>query len=505
MKQNRFYQVAMSAALVLLATVGFTACSEKDNVVESAFMVDNEIVANGINTDVRGGYYYVTVTGNGAWTATLSEDEDWLYVSESTGQGNGKVEVFIEANYTGFDRNTTLTITCNDNVVPITITQSAGIDGPMGYSTNYFYAIMKKGLGKGYNITRENDDITKNFMSTLVNTNPLKNIAETADDDLYTEQERNKTDMEVHIKDSLQQKKDTLGIKAYMSIDYNRIKFNIGAKFSMHENLNVTDRNSEIHASFPLWQGDLNINAICSYQYNSGNFKSYNARTHLPEYNTNYLNSGFLNARDTLVSYCSINNISEYNSSDAKLKLLCSNIVQRYGHGVIVGSTLGGSIDIVYNYSSVECEEALQVDSAHVSFAIDQTIPGQGLKISINAEATYQKKSWDYFRTMDLDYTIYGGDTKDHIAIQNILADSTKTKDDLDKELTNWLNSLYISTYDEDKDNQTTNAEVISLSISPIWSCIDDDNAANVLKGYIYETVSKDDDKCGFLEAWSEE
>lgn len=105
----------------LLSLIGITLCflysGCTDDKVESKFGLSAEsLVFYG-----NGGENVVTITANGAWTA--SGNVDWCVLDPAAGEGSGVLKVSVAKNTTGADREGNINIVANGEVLTVKLTQ----------------------------------------------------------------------------------------------------------------------------------------------------------------------------------------------------------------------------------------------------------------------------------------------------------------------------------------------------------------------------------------------
>ena len=104
----------LTAALVCGLSLSVTSCKsdddDKSNEQASTVTLDADVLARGIETEMRSDAVNVKVTSNGQWTATLKKGTDWVMVKDwqVTYKGTQTLTLLFDENTTGYDRTTTL-------------------------------------------------------------------------------------------------------------------------------------------------------------------------------------------------------------------------------------------------------------------------------------------------------------------------------------------------------------------------------------------------------------
>ena len=126
----------LMAALTLGLSMSVTSCKDDDDDNKSeqpsTINVDVDLLARGIETEMRSDAVDVKVTANGQWTATLKKGTDWVMIQDwqVTYEGAQTLTLLFDENTTGYDRNTTLRLGNNEGEYKtINIRQTPLVDG----------------------------------------------------------------------------------------------------------------------------------------------------------------------------------------------------------------------------------------------------------------------------------------------------------------------------------------------------------------------------------------
>lgn len=470
--------VAKSVSIALFCCSFFASCSDSDNVASG---IEPVVTDNKITAEMRGGYYDVQLVGEGSWTASaVGDDDDWLTVNTPEGNGSGSIELFVEPNYSGIDRSAELQIISGEKKTSLKILQEATLDGHApGNDENVFNfidAVYNKGLGCGYNVLKGK------AASSIVNRKPLKFLLESDEiyDELYTEANYGHDSIYVNTLDSIESKKDSLGVKASIEIAYSIFKLGISGAYEMGEDRKTKNVENHLSAKIPVLKAKMDLGNIMTLPDKEFEDKK------LSEKSQNIISSCFKKKRDALVEYCKDKETVDL--KDATLKELCRDIVDNYGHAITVETTLGGLFYMNYAYDSIQCKEYLGVKEAKVSVQVgdSSSVLSKGFYVGVDVEASYQKSAEEFLKTLAIGIQILGGEVK----ARNALTSAYQNYKDKYGEINDLINK-WVATIDKDY------AEVVSMELRPIWVLIDNVKAKEALRQYVLSVVTADKDKMG--------
>lgn len=124
--------------LLLLAAVLLAGCDGQTSQESPAITVSTsqESLNQNVYADQVTGKHDVTFTTNDAWTSGITESVNakslsaapgWVSIAPSSGDkaGDYTVKIMLDANFTGKERTAVITISCNGETLPITVTQEA--------------------------------------------------------------------------------------------------------------------------------------------------------------------------------------------------------------------------------------------------------------------------------------------------------------------------------------------------------------------------------------------
>lgn len=161
------------ALLLILAPLSLPACSDDDDkggelpvVVDSSISIDDDQKSQSVAYDVT--LTTVTFTTTNAWKATLNTSDSWISIDPTQGEaGESTITVTLSPNETGSSRSATITLTCGDKVLTLSISQSAKAaevedGGRTDVMLQAFYWDSQKVTG-WTQLTKIADDIAKSF------------------------------------------------------------------------------------------------------------------------------------------------------------------------------------------------------------------------------------------------------------------------------------------------------------------------------------------------------
>ena len=472
----------MSSTIFLLMTLlGFTSCSVNDNAV-----IDNDPQTSlkNITADVYGGFYEIELTGissNQEWNAT--SDADWLAIVNAKGKGNATVKVFIEANFEGVSRNATINIQKGNNYEEIGVFQEYPMtaNGSGIMETNF-----NKGLGHGYDITQ-----MKKLSTAVINKKAIEFLKEHDmsgnSDDLYQEDSIESPTLVEARHDSIENKKDTLGIHAELQIQYSLFKFSASADFDMHEKRlsNSKEIGRTVHWTKLNSAIDLVTLAGMYHDYKDGDTRFLRYMDDGEEYRDLIFNLKFAKAVDEIEALCE-------QDKDATSKI--KQFVENYGQAIATETELGGVYDMHFTYDSVAVEEKLGVEHAKVALSITQGL----FKLDAGVEVTYEKEAETLAENSYITCFVKGGIGSDVSSLisafkQYAISPLNQEKyDALDEARERWCNGIKVS-------EERNTAELIGVGLTPIWQVFKSDKASNAVMKYIFDKYGNNETAKVFL------
>lgn len=445
MKKTKNFLVAIiaTASIITLAS-----CSSTD---EDVLSIDPTIQTNGIATDLGGGVFASIVSGDGVLTVEIPETGAWVSYDESKAE-KGDLTLIVEENFTGIDRSTTVKISGGGTSYDIPVKQSSTMDGEDATNDEASFANVakNKGLGFGYNIKEFKKTNTVFNMKRIQYKQENDESGEVGD--LILEDVNNELKSQSAQVDSIENKKDTLGVSLACDISYGLFKFGISGKYESAEKRYTATKEYNVGAKVPALTSTLDCNSILE----------------LSKEDEKLLSLGFRSLRSNIEKLAGESKTAD----DATMKECLQKLCDSYGAMFVSGSTLGGLLALHVETDSIYCKEKMAVDTAKVTAAISAGL----LKIDAGVEVSYEKESVEILNHSNVSLEIKGGDATKYGSL--ICANLGR---DTQSEMVNeWIQTINLS--DNNKENNT---EVVSLDLRPIWTLFDD--ASDIVRNYVLD------------------
>lgn len=445
-----------------ITAVTFTGCSESDS--EAFFAVD-PTVSTGIIAELDGGFYQIPITANQKWTARLEDGCDWASLSDDEGNGSGSIELSVDANYKGTGRKANVFISSGDKIVCVPISQRT----PDANEEDFYDIASNKGLGFGLDLSSFSNGNTMVF-----NLKAIQKLME--QDDLEYEGMFNSDEIddfhadEISV-DSIEDKKDSLGIELRFNINYGLFHLGVKAKYRGEEERKTDSHRYKVSQSLPMLEASINYNEILSHYRawikNGRPKKLEDEKTN--DYRGNLLQKSVITRLDTL----------ELSKDSTRIKQAAQWMYSNLGPALITGTTLGGSVAMQLYVDSVYFNEVMALDTAYVDVAFKSGL----FSLDANVNVGYKKESTEHLKHSVCDADIHGGDAASSSALYN--AFRTKKYNDLDTLFQNWVKSLKLSNVK--KENT---ASIINMDVVPIWVLVDEYNPArSYLRQYVIQQL----------------
>ena len=445
-----------SVAIVVLCT----SCREDESLV---FEIGNDLVSNGLDIDIDGGFYNIPIKSDFAWTASLPEDCDWAGLSRRRGDGTATLCICFDPNYTEPERSTILSISNGESVHEIVLKQRTN-----DQNSDYYNLANSKGLGWGYDpvtmkIKRSGAVLCLDAMDLLKSTNS----------NMFVSNKLSILDALECSVDSVEKKKDTLGVRLHVDISYMNFSLGLSGAYVSGEKRNTKMKRYKTAVAYPTLEARVSYADAIAHYYDwceEKNPQENDFRGHL-------LTNGFAKRVQNLITAC---NAQTPNDTDVRKK--AKEIIDKYGPAVVVNTQMGGSLSLLLYVDSTYTEEKWGIDTAVVSAKISNTIGGF-FSLDANVAASYRNSATEIFTNSNCTCLINGGKRDDMANIYACFQE--KRFDELNSEIGNWIAN--ISTYTTDNDS-TNLAELISVDIVPIWCFVEDTKARSVLRSYALES-----------------
>lgn len=254
------------------------------------------------------------------------------------------------------------------------------------------------------------------------------------------------------IKDSVETKKDSLGVALSFDINYATFKLNIGGAYCGDESKNYYTTEYKYGASYSIANTYTDMASLIAL-YNNSNASNISAEEQ--GWYQCLFSPGFIYAKEAVEEAYESNSQEELNDAIEEL-------VNQYGAAIVSGCDLGGSMSLWMKYDRDSIAEILHVDTAHIRLAIETGL----LRIKAGVEVGYKKEGITLLENSAFKYHMAGGEKAAQDAVASILSTTRKKGDSnvydaLHDKIDTWIASL-----------NGHNSETLSytrLNIYPIW------------------------------------
>lgn len=483
----------MIAAAILAAGVISSSCSKGFDIA------DKDLIKNGVSTDANGGFISLPVTAESAWTADFAEEEDWIMLLCSAGDGAGSVELFVDENFTQIARDANVIIKCDGREVSVKVGQSATVDGiiPSNDEEMPFYKVAKtKGLGAGYDVVND-----KRKLNSVFSVTPLVELIGIGYgyDEIYHYEKIEITEGQQDIRDSLVNKLDTLKVSAQVQLSFSKFKFDAKGEYNSGQKT-MADSTSYITArQFPLAKTYVSYTELlekyAEYEAFANEYPEQASKLTREDeffYVKALLSTGFAKQRRLLSQALAA---GESYESETVQKIL-ANIIKSYGASVVVGSTLGGNCSLLFDTHGTNVEEKMGIAG---EVAAKLNIGLFNLELGVTVE--YAKIGTEVLGNSYYECAIYGGNKEARDKVLSVL-DQCADRSNIgkpDEEIVSVYKQLpmaiseWSKTIALDEVESKNKSEVISWEIVPISIFLSsEDESQKYMEDYIKD-IYKDD------------
>ena len=464
------FRFALSLLIVLPCVLGITACSESEDV---QLEVSGELEDGAILSEIEGKFEILRIHTNGSWTIDIPEDAShWVYIAKKSGHGDSNIPVSIDANFGSAEgRSTTITITSGDVIHKIPVLQHPTYNGEAvpNDDAQHLLIAATKGIGLGINL---NTLTTSN--NRVIDLNAIKDLQELNSNrykSLFTYNSWNSASAAGAIIDSVDTKKDSLGVALSFDINYGDFKMNIGGAYHGDETKSHYQTEYKYGATYNIASASADIASLVAY-YNKASVSNDNSDE--TEYMQYLLTAGFIDAKTELEEIFQ----SEDSDSDDIDEAIAS-LVKKFGPAVVSGCNLGGSISLWMKYNKDSISEKLHIDTAHVKLAVETGL----LSIGANVEVSYSKDGTKVLENSHFKFNIAGGAKAPQDSVAIILSsprqkgDEGKVYSSLQDNIKKWIGSI-----DAEKPETLTQTKI---EIYPIWYFFKGSKLRKAIKNWI--------------------
>ncbi len=453
------------ALTVLCMPAAFTSCSD-DNFT-TQLEVDDNLIATGISAEIDGLVTTLGITSNDSWTITVPEEaEEWLYLPTTSGSGNDKVLVNIDANFGSAEsRSTTLTIKAGDQTREVAVVQRPTYQGEAvandDAAIEYTTIAANKGIGMGYDLSKFSPT-----RKAVVNLGAVKRLLEADADEygyLFTYDASASAQAEGSVIDSVETKKDSLGVALSFDISYGKFKMHIGGAYHGDESKTSLTDEYNYAATYNVATASTDIPSIVALCEDAKNAPSDDEK----KLWLSLLSKGFRDAKKKVEKAYAQQTPDSIATSEA-----ISNLVNTYGLAVVSECRLGGDIALQMKYDVDSVADILHVDTATVKAAVDRGL----LKLSAGVEVSYQKEAITVLRNSAYRFNISGGSKETQDGVSEALSSIRSDGDDADLTVHDKI-SAWIRSINADKKETLSYTR---LTVTPIWEFFGGDKSEAV-------------------------
>lgn len=418
-----------------------------------------------LDVDRLGGYYKVDINAGEqqSWTLSVPESNEWITVLTSSGRGNAAAELYIEDNGTREIRTDHLLLVTSDGKkVQIPISQTDLLSGetmPDNDDVEFYDVFNNKGIGKGYDI------VNRKVKQSVVQMTGLKKLisgddALYGDLGLYAESPIAASDLQIISYDSIDNKLDSLDVSLKIGVSFGLFKLDISGAYVSSEKVADANVTYKMGCRYPVYEASLAYADLLSYVSEEEDVKV----------KRQMLSIGFLNLRDK------INALAENPSENkAQLDAALAKLDATYGPMVVTGTTLGGEMTMKLDADSLDIADNMGIHG-QASLSVQAVI-----SITGDASADYVRQGEMLLSHSNLELTMLGGQTAKAQEMAKYLTGTMNIqRSEVNQLATDWANSIVMD--GTNKKNNT--AEVVEMTLTPIWSFFDDETAL-IVQDYI--------------------
>lgn len=406
----------LSSALIVGTLFVASSCSDDDN--DAYLTIDNALQTKGVSSDLYGGFSSVPVKANGVWTASIPEECDWVAVLTPSGKGDGAVQIFFDENGAGDVRNTTLTITSGDLTSTVPLFQDDSQDGaPLNdaESAELVLAAAHHYIGYGCMLFEFESNPTKSNSSNnmvrprqaIINGKGVNKYQsmEDAESEIISALESSGLDKERSSSDSIEMKKDSLGITVDITINYASFKFGLKGEYRGYQNRNTKMFNYRTSKFYNCLEATVNYSDAVEYYLEGA--AATDTKDSLLIAQKALLSPGFVKAVNRIKSAIGSDTLNTSTATNTKVQSAIKNLIDSYGSGMITEVNVGGAYLLDLQYDSLYVKEHMGLDSATVTVGIASGL----FKLDGKVTASYIKESTDILSHSYYNINVMGGES----------------------------------------------------------------------------------------------
>ncbi len=471
--KKRLLSILGTIAL-LLSTNVLVSCSDNEpndkpavtEIIDASVMAyaDTELISVPVKT-----------TGN--WTATLPDDCEWAMIISQSGKGDGTIRIGLDTNFGGAQRNTTLTLSAGNETYDVILTQSGELQGMVGENATDTQTLITRQLGYGYNaLEQENNPKTspKYGVNCVFNTGVLEKLMDSNPSlyrSLIMNTPRTNIDYQAAQMDTLLNKTDELSVKLSINVSYGMFSFGLSGAYSGKEDFNSNKLIMGYAAEYPV------MDASIAYSDAMALYEDYSDEDDRDpqDLRAGIYAPGFLSKTRKLKKAIESKKQAQINNAVA-------SIIQGYGTGVVVNSTLGGSVVMEMALDTIWMKEHLSVDSAKVTTKISIGL----FKLDANISVDYVNEAITILKNTRYRVDIKGGSLEKSAALSTAFT-TAQDGPALRNSLQTWINTLK----DDSSGIIGKNCDLIGIEVTPIWMLFDDYDCQKAIYDYCAKLYPK--------------
>jgi hypothetical protein len=391
------------------------------------------------------------------------------------------LELVLDDNIGGEMRTAIVTITSTGGTANVKVSQYGDVEGIVADNSNadYIQTAATKKLGVGCNLIEFYDDPTvgleykRNSAFNIAALKALNNSGKIKYDGLISTTPRSKLEFKEAKMDSIVNKHDSLGVSVDIKISYAKFKFGLSGKYVGDEQLKDHALRLGYGADYPTLDAGISYADALAHYYNYQKELAKAAATrteteNVDDYRQNIVTTGLAKM---------INNVKAAVSSEKQSNIdgNIKKLINSYGTGIVIGSTLGGRITLDLYVDSLYISGTTALDSAQVTANLSAGL----FTLDGNVTVSYLNKSVEVLQNSAYLVDIEGGDIKK--AAEIIAALSKPTYNNKIPSLINdWAGSIT-----NNVNPAQSNADLLDIDVIPIWELFDDYECQEAILSYL--------------------
>src|SRR5574344_137642 len=436
-------KIILASSITLMA-LSFSACSDSSDSESSAPIIDGGTTS--INLDLNQTVCDIPVTGDSKWIVTPMEKYNWCQVLDFTGTGKGTASVSIDDNLGSSARTAVFKVANADDLSKYsTYAIKQSNLASIGTNSNDDAArLASRGLGHTLSYADSTLHVSGNTVFSLTKIQrAITNGKLSLDDDYYQSTKNNNLTLNFYNYDSIEAKKDTLGVRLAIDVNFYKFKINVTGKYHSQEQSDKNHLYYSFGFNYPYEVSTIDALSLAACAANDPNAAHY------------FYSAGFLEVYERVLSCI--------DSKDSiELRNALEDIYVNYGALIITGVQLGGS----YMMNLTLDRQAIS-DTTTINGTANLKMAFTGIGIEGNVAAGYLKRGFELLNNCKYEVETKGGDLNKALDIATYLqsedvSNMVKSSKVSDSKLLE-LEKLFAASIDKN------NAPAISYDVRPIW------------------------------------